>query len=975
MQDIGGMYTRIEADTTGLAKAETDITSFAKKAAGLFAGAFAVDKIKSMIETVTMATARYDTLGVVMDTVGKNAGYTAAQMATFQTGLEKTGISMKSSRETLIKMTQANLDLAQSSKLARIAQDAAVIGNINSSEAFERMVYGIQSGQIEVLKTIGINVSFEASYQKLAATLHKTTNELTETEKAGARANAVIDKGKDIAGAYEAAMDTPMKQWLSMTRYVDNLEVALGRVFQPAFGTIVKTMTEGLKEFTASLDDTKIKKWGDNLNSALKFAIDFGKYVVEYGSDLVDLAGYIAAVTVAQYAWNTAIKANPVVQLTAAVVLLNNELKRVDLSVLNPTDKNLKNVDMSFGSLKTKYSDFINSVNAIIKGQKQIVDPDTGKVAQQILSDVDRIQGKIKELQNFKEPWSIFPDRNEVKQKADEIKTQISSLEYDLNAAKAKNLSSPSFVLFADPNKVAQQVNQAKTEFNKLNEAVTGVKGSWKSATMEVLTAQVQQDRAVAAGTQSQGRSLVELTAKYKEFANNVRNINNEIRQNQMTGDELVRSIQESGMTPVQKWFDMRKAADEYATAARKAMEEFNVLSKDTSKEGMVASSDKMKEFSEYVDKARQEYAKLGTAVKDANGDFVSQANAQKNAIEGVKEMTQLKQEALQADKQMNSAAANALVKEGGSAVGKLLEEIDTKSQDLVAQTFPKMGEAFDKVWKDGAESANTVFTNIDQSVTATAQKINDTLWAVPKNDYVSGLVGNIDNIGKAYIEASAKGTRSAQESADLQIQFVKPIADRVKDLGMSWDDIWQEAERAAARATDSMIQQLQRVQAAAAAIQVNSSGSVGYSVGGAIQYMAKGGQAIMAAAGQYFPGYGGGDKIPIMGEAGEVMIRKESVKGAGLDTALAFNDGNWGKVIGNLARKMSTGGPVSPVFPKCAMATGGPVIPQQSIPTNSDQVHKYYIQGQPEPITVRTDKENAFRLKTELERQNRRRS
>ena len=47
---------------------------------------------------------------------------------------------------------------------------------------------------------------------------------------------------------------------------------------------------------------------------------------------------------------------------------------------------------------------------------------------------------------------------------------------------------------------------------------------------------------------------------------------------------------------------------------------------------------------------------------------------------------------------------------------------------------------------------------------------------------------------------------------------------------------------------------------------------------------------SVRARVGRHFPGYGGGDKIPILGEAGEFMLRKESVRNLGLKAAQSFN-------------------------------------------------------------------------------------
>jgi len=128
-----------------------------------------------------------------------------------------------------------------------------------------------------------------------------------------------------------------------------------------------------------------------------------------------------------------------------------------------------------------------------------------------------------------------------------------------------------------------------------------------------------------------------------------------------------------------------------------------------------------------------------------------------------------------------------------------------------------------------------------------------------------------------------------------------------------------------------------------------------------------------MAQAGQYFPGYGGGDKIPILGEAGEVMIKKESVREAGLSTSLAFNQGDWSKVIQNLLPKLRTGGPISPGFPRQALATGGPVQMPADVP--SETVRNYHIPGESSPLVVRASNSEAMRLFSILEQRFKRRS
>ena len=222
--------------------------------AGRFGQVLAALKLVDVAKDTALLAARSTTLGVVMGTVGKNAGYSTREMLAYSESLRARGIAEIKARENILRMVQANIDLEQATKLARIAQDAAVIGNINSSEAFSHLVYGIQSAQIEMLRTIGINVNFEKAYRDLADALGISTSELTEAEKAQARVNTVLEAGARIAGTYEAAMDTAGKKIGSMTRYIQDLKTEAGRTFEPvlqvgadAAAKSISTLTEGLR--------------------------------------------------------------------------------------------------------------------------------------------------------------------------------------------------------------------------------------------------------------------------------------------------------------------------------------------------------------------------------------------------------------------------------------------------------------------------------------------------------------------------------------------------------------------------------------------------------------------------------------------------------------------------------------------------------------------------------------------------------
>jgi len=250
---------KAEKGVSELDKTSSKTTDTLKKMAAALITVFAVKKLEEYIVSITRVAGRYDMMGVAMYTAGKNAGYTAAQMDKFENGLKRTGIAAIEARQSITRLAVANVNLEQSALLARAAQDLAVVGGLNSSEAFERMATAIQKGQVITLHALGINATFEQGYEKMKKSLGGITRELTENEKVQSRVNTVLEAAAKYQGIYEAAMGSAEKQFLSLERHVQTYEIALGKAFQPAYLEYVKTQTEIYKKLTEAVSDPEFQ--------------------------------------------------------------------------------------------------------------------------------------------------------------------------------------------------------------------------------------------------------------------------------------------------------------------------------------------------------------------------------------------------------------------------------------------------------------------------------------------------------------------------------------------------------------------------------------------------------------------------------------------------------------------------------------------------------------------------------------------
>jgi hypothetical protein len=184
--------------SSGLVKANKQISEFANKAAssmkkasdsmvasmkraeqgskmftkGVAAAGVAV---AGLVVKTTLTAARTETLGVAMNAVAKATGNSVEELAKQETIMKKQGIATQEARTILTKFMQSQLDVADASKISRVAQDLAVIAGKNSSETAETLTTAISNQNVLMLRQFGIVANADDIFDKYAKTLGKGT--------------------------------------------------------------------------------------------------------------------------------------------------------------------------------------------------------------------------------------------------------------------------------------------------------------------------------------------------------------------------------------------------------------------------------------------------------------------------------------------------------------------------------------------------------------------------------------------------------------------------------------------------------------------------------------------------------------------------------------------------------------------------------------------------------------------------------
>lgn len=238
---------QLDGEVSNLSRTFQNSAADFKKAGAVITGVGV--GLGALLYSTGKTAARTETMGVAMEAVAKATGTSMELIKEQEEALKKQGITTQASRNTLTKFMQSQLDVADASKVARIAQDLAVISGENSSQTTDRLTQAIASMNPELLRQVGIVKNMNEVFSEYGEKIGKEANDLTTLEKKQAMVNLIFEEGAKVAGTYEMAMDTVGKKMGSLDRHIEEARNAFGEAFLPIMALVVDKITELLKWF------------------------------------------------------------------------------------------------------------------------------------------------------------------------------------------------------------------------------------------------------------------------------------------------------------------------------------------------------------------------------------------------------------------------------------------------------------------------------------------------------------------------------------------------------------------------------------------------------------------------------------------------------------------------------------------------------------------------------------------------------
>ena len=201
--------------------------------------------------------------------IGAAIGKTVKDFAKFETvniGFKELGKSVGFSSEALNKLKQATDGTVSSMELMKQANNAMLLGIVESEDQMAELMdmaqrlasavgkdatFGIESLTTGIgrqsrlmLDNLGIIIDTEGAYKAYAKQIGKSASALTDQEKKTAFINAAMDSAREKVERLGGEQQTVSMILSETSASIGELSIALGAVFSPAVVATAKQITE-----------------------------------------------------------------------------------------------------------------------------------------------------------------------------------------------------------------------------------------------------------------------------------------------------------------------------------------------------------------------------------------------------------------------------------------------------------------------------------------------------------------------------------------------------------------------------------------------------------------------------------------------------------------------------------------------------------------------------------------------------------
>ena len=288
MANIGSLIAHLGVDTSGLRSAAQDFKQFETttstglssmtKGVVALAAAFASLKLAQGGKDAVMFAASVEQADVALRSIANSMGMASDKAIKYRDALRDVNITTSTATNATAQFIRMGLPIEKLNQLGTAAQGAAINykmmtgETISSSEALDKMVHAIATGQNIVLHNLGIMTNMKDIYRENRQETGQASSAIDSHKQHLLVLNDVLEKTVPLMNLYKDSTGLATKNISSSKRPLEEMKLALGNLFLPE-------LTAASLAFysTVSSGQKWIRSHGNELRTATGMIKDFSE--------------------------------------------------------------------------------------------------------------------------------------------------------------------------------------------------------------------------------------------------------------------------------------------------------------------------------------------------------------------------------------------------------------------------------------------------------------------------------------------------------------------------------------------------------------------------------------------------------------------------------------------------------------------------------------------------------------------------